>query len=94
MALGGKRAGAGRKAGTANIKTREIANKAMNEGITPLEYILNILRNENVSPDKRYEAAVDAAPYVHAKLASTTIKNPDNESFRQSLEIYFKGTTK
>ena len=41
---GGKRAGSGRKPGTANIKTREIAEKAIVEGITPLEVMLQAMR--------------------------------------------------
>jgi hypothetical protein len=43
-ARGGKRANAGRKAGTANKKTREIANKAAEAGITPLEVMLDTMR--------------------------------------------------
>ena len=42
---GGKRAGSGRKPGTANIKTREIAEKAIVEGITPLEVMLKAMRS-------------------------------------------------
>lgn len=42
---GGKRAGSGRKPGTANVKTREIADKAIEEGITPLEVMLKAMRS-------------------------------------------------
>lgn len=42
--LGGKRPGAGRKPGTANVKTAEIAAKAMAEGITPIEVLLKTMR--------------------------------------------------
>ena len=42
---GGKRAGSGRKPGTANVKTREIADKAIAEGITPLEVMLKAMRS-------------------------------------------------
>jgi hypothetical protein len=41
---GGKRANAGRKAGSATKKTREIADKAMEEGISPLEVMLFAMR--------------------------------------------------
>lgn len=41
---GGKRAGAGRPAGTANRRTREIANQAAAEGVTPLEVMLGNMR--------------------------------------------------
>lgn len=36
----------------------------------PLEFMLNILRDETVPRDERMDAAKAAAPYVHAKLAS------------------------
>lgn len=43
-ARGGKRAGAGRKAGAASKKTREIADKAAVAGITPLEVMMDTMR--------------------------------------------------
>lgn len=44
MARGGPREGAGRKAGATTRKTREIADKANEEGITPLEVMLGTMR--------------------------------------------------
>lgn len=44
MAAGGKRKGAGRKAGAVTTKTREIAETAIKQGITPLEVMLNVMR--------------------------------------------------
>lgn len=77
---GGARKGAGRKVGSATKKTREIADKAAESGITPLEFMLNVMREELISglepADQlkatmlRFEAAKAAAPYVHPKLAS------------------------
>jgi len=43
--MGGKRIGAGRPPGSANKRSREIANRAAEEGITPLEYMLTIMRS-------------------------------------------------
>jgi len=74
MTHGGKRGGAGRKPGTANIKTRETADAALSSGITPLEYMLDVLRNEDADIKDRMWAAEKAAPYVHAKLASVEHK--------------------
>lgn len=67
---GGARKGAGRPAGAATKKTREIADKAASEGLTPLEYMLQIMRDEAEEPRARLNAAISAAPYVHAKLSS------------------------
>jgi hypothetical protein len=74
MSRGGKRDGAGRKAGTANLKTRELADAAAKEGLMPLEYMLSVLRNEEADVKDRMWAAEKAAPYVHAKLASVEHK--------------------
>ena len=73
MSNGGYREGAGRKKGTPNKKSSEIASKAFEEGITPLEYMLNILRDETQSDERRDWAAERAAPFIHPRLQSSTI---------------------
>jgi hypothetical protein len=77
---GGARKGAGRKPGSANKKTREIADKAIAEGLTPLEFMLQIMRDEPPETEDarlqlaqqamRFEAAKAAAPYVHPRLGA------------------------
>lgn len=77
---GGRRPGAGRKAGSATKKTREIADKAASEGITPLEFMLQMMRSELPESEDprvmldamamRFEAAKAAAPYIHPKLSA------------------------
>lgn len=73
MPKGGARAGSGRKAGSANKKTREIANAACESGITPLEYMLQLMRDESQPVAIRSEMAKAAAPYVHPRLASVEL---------------------
>ena len=70
MSHGGKREGAGRKPGSISTKTRELAEAAIEGGITPLDYMLEVLRNEAEPFEKRSWAAEKAAPYVHPKLAN------------------------
>jgi hypothetical protein len=69
---GGKREGAGRKPGTTTVKTREIADQATREGITPLEIMLKVMRLHYNA--EKYDAAADvaarAAPYVHPRLCA------------------------
>lgn len=77
MARGGKREGAGRPAGATTKKTREVAEKALDEGITPLEYMLTVLRNEKAGIKDRMWAAEKAAPYIHPKLASVEHSGKD-----------------
>jgi hypothetical protein len=70
---GGKRPGAGRPAGSRNRRTKEqIAAAAA--GVLPLDYLLTIMRDPEQKPADRMTAAISAAPYVHPKLATTTLK--------------------
>lgn len=70
MARGGKREGAGRPSGAVTTRSREVAELAAQEGLTPLEYMLSILRDAEAETKDRMWAAEKAAPYVHAKLAN------------------------
>lgn len=69
---GGKRKGAGRPAGSLNQKTREIAEKALADGLSPLEVMLTAMRMFYASGDmnQAMEAAAKAAPYVHPRLSA------------------------
>ena len=77
---GGARKGAGRKKGSATKRTREIADNAAKDGITPLEYMLQVMRSEPPpglegpqilsATMLRFEAAKAAAPYIHPKLSA------------------------
>lgn len=77
---GGPRRGAGRKPGSATAKTRLIADRAAEQGITPLEFMLNVMRQEPPETEDervrqsyvamRFEAAKAAAPYIHPRLAA------------------------
>lgn len=79
-ARGGKRPNSGRKLGSTTKRTREIAEKAFEEGVSPLEFMLQLMRKEaEPSGDDRidqsrielrFEAAKAAAPYMHPRLAA------------------------
>tara|TARA_B100000989_G_scaffold54454_1_gene36543 strand:- start:1030 stop:1413 length:384 start_codon:yes stop_codon:yes gene_type:complete len=74
MAHGGSRPNAGRKKGSLNARTQKVAERCAEEGITPLEYMLNIMRDPTQEFDTRMDAAKSAAPYIHPKLASVEQK--------------------
>lgn len=74
MASGGVRSGAGRKPGAANKMNDLARRKAAEGGIMPLDYMLDVLRDEEQPMAARMDAAKAAAPYVHAKLASVEHK--------------------
>ena len=70
---GGARPGAGRKKGSPNRKSRELQAKVEAEGVTPLAYLLSVMRSEANEQAVRIDAAKAAAPFVHAKLSSVEL---------------------
>lgn len=60
----------GRTKGTPNKATAAKAAEVAASGLTPLDYMLTVLRDEANPPDVRLDAASKAAPYVHPKLAA------------------------
>jgi len=71
---GGAREGAGRKPGVPNKVTAKREAEIAESGLTPLEYMLSILRDETQEVAARFEAAKQAAPYCHAKLAAMALE--------------------
>jgi hypothetical protein len=67
---GGKREGAGRKKGSVGKLHDAARAQAAAQGITPLAYLLSLLRDEKQPQEIRTDAAKAAAPYLHAKLAN------------------------
>ena len=67
MTAGGARPGSGRKAGSLSRQNAEVIAKAMAEGLTPVEYLLGIMRNEEADEKRRDWAAEKVAPYLHAR---------------------------
>ena len=82
----GERRG-GRQRGTPNRKTAETVKAIEESGLTPLQFMLDIMRGsppEGAEPAEqiayttlRFEAAKAAAPYVHPRLASTELTGKD-----------------
>jgi len=88
---GGPRKGAGRPPGSASRKTREIADRAAEEGLTPLEFMLQVMRNEANEPRERLSAAVAAAPYIHPKLASIEHTGKDGGAIEHGVNLNIVG---
>lgn len=65
----GERRG-GRQKGTPNKATAAKAEAIAASGLTPLDYMLSVMRNEQNTTDIRLDAANKAAPFVHPKLAA------------------------
>lgn len=63
----------GRKKGIPNKKTLVQASEVEASGLTPLQYMLEVMRDETEDRPRRLYAAQMAAPYVHAKLSSVAL---------------------
>jgi hypothetical protein len=91
MPVGGKRPGAGRPKGARNIKTKQQAKAVKESGLTPLDYMLSVLRDEAQDLSVRLDAANKAAPYVHAKLATIDHKNTDGSLKPAPTKVIVQG---
>lgn len=67
----------GRKKGVPNKVTLKKAEEIAKSGLTPLEFMLKILRDNKQEVSARMEAAKAAAPYVHPRLANVEVAGPD-----------------
>lgn len=70
---GGARSGAGRKRGVRAKKTAERLAAIEASGLTPLDFLLQTMRDEKLERMVRMDAAKSAAPYVHPKLANVEL---------------------
>lgn len=60
----------GRTKGVPNKATAAKAAAVEASGLTPLDYMLSVMRDTKAAQDVRLDAANKAAPYVHPKLSS------------------------
>jgi hypothetical protein len=90
---GGARKGSGRKKGSSSKRTREIADQAASDGITPLEVLLQIMRTsvEIGDHEKAMRAAKDAAPYIHPRLNSVEMSGRDGDPIDVTTSIKIVG---
>lgn len=69
----------GRKKGTPNKRTQAVAKQAAAKGLTPIEFMLQVLRNPQSTFEQRQWAANAAAPYCHPRLAAVEQRNTDGD---------------
>lgn len=81
MGRGGKRLGAGRPAGSASARTREIANAIVEHQETPLEIMVRFMNEAALAgdADRAVKFAAIAAPYIHPKLSSVEFVEPEQK---------------
>lgn len=64
----GRKTGGGSRKGRPNKATAAKAAAIAASGLTPLDYLVSVMRDENAPRAERIDAAKAAAPYVHPKL--------------------------
>ena len=77
MPRGGRRPGAGRKRGVSAkhpSRSLKIALAAREAGITPLEYLCALFRDDEQPLPVRLDAAKAAAPFMHPRLTAIEAK--------------------
>ncbi len=77
----------GRKPGTPNRATAAREAEIAASGLTPLDYMLKVLRDVKAPKADRQWAAEHAAPYVHPKLSTTTLHGQGGEPFGITINI-------
>jgi hypothetical protein len=64
----------GRPKGARNKKPPGLEAAIAESGLTPLEFMLQVMRDENMPFPQRIQAANAVAPYVHPRLANSEVK--------------------
>ena len=74
-----------RRASAAPASAAQVLAAIGASGPTPLDYMLQVMRDETQELAKRLDAAKAAAPYVHPRLASVAVGNQDDKPFEQVI---------
>ncbi len=83
----GKKTG-GRQKGVPNKATAARAAEIAASGLTPLDWMLSVLRDPAVDYDRRDKMAANAAPYVHPRLAAVDHSSKDGSMATPTLNIH------
>lgn len=80
----------GRKKGTPNKATAAKAAQIAASGQTPLDYLLEVMRNTRNVLSVRVDAAKAAAPYVHPKLQAIehSLPKPEGSAAEQQGAVF------
>ena len=93
MARGGRRVGAGRKAGTSDRSMRKFKVNEVMDAIgsgpeaTPLAFLMTIMHLKEAKMSDRIQCAIAAAPYVHPRLSSIEMKGDKENPLQIQTDI-------
>jgi hypothetical protein len=85
MAAGRKTGG--RAKGVPNKATAAKAAAVQASGLTPLDYMLKVMRDTSVEAGRRDDMAKAAAPYVHPKLAAIEHTGKDGGPIQHAHQL-------
>ena len=84
---GGRREGSGRKAGIPNKRHQVTAADIGHNGYMPIEYMLALMRDERAEANRRDQMAVQAAAYLHPRLAAVATSNANGNGPNGDVNI-------
>lgn len=89
MPRGGHRFGAGRPKGSKQVRSSaHLIREAKASGkLMPLDYMLDVMNDQQLGLKERLSAAMAAAPYVHPRLASVQVNGEINDKSHMSEEL-------
>jgi hypothetical protein len=87
MPKGGRREGAGRKPGIPNRRHQVTAADIGHDGYMPIEYMLSLMRDERAEANRRDAMAIQAAAYLHPRLAAVATSNANGNGPNGDVNI-------
>jgi hypothetical protein len=90
MARGGYRPNAGRKRKKEPTVPADIKAAAKASGMSPLDYMLKVMRNPEADQERRDRMAIAAAPFCHARAADG--RQGKKEAEEKAAQTAGKGT--
>ncbi len=91
MTRGGSKPGerrGGRQKGGLNKTTLARMQAIDYSGLTPLAYMLSVLRDDHSSKEQKRWAANAAAPYMHPRLQTTTVQGEGGGAIEVKIVNY------
>ena len=70
---GGRRPNSGRKVGSQNLTSQELRKQIIESGTSPLEFLIDTMRNPKKDFSVRFDAAKVACAFIHPRLQSMNI---------------------
>ncbi len=82
----GERRG-GRQKGVPNKTNAQREAAIAASGLTPLDFLLQVMRDESAEKNIRIDAAKSAAPYVHPKLANVQVSGDQDNPIQHQVGV-------